>query len=441
MEVNRRAFLSRVGLTVVAGGAVASCDDPGEHGIAARVRAHAADRAWASVRREFFLSPGLIHMSAMLMTSHPRPVRTAIDRYRQALDADPVTYIEENNRALQEASRTAAGGYLGIDAAAVALTDSTTMGVGLVYNGLRLLPGQEILTTDQDHYVTHESARLAALRTGATVRRIPLYDDIASASEEAIVARLAGAVGPATRVLALTWVHSSTGLKLPLERIAERVREINEARDESDRVLLCVDGVHGFGIEDKGMLQLGCDFFMAGCHKWLFGPRGTGIIAAGARGWQDVLPTIPSFIDAGAWSTWLSGEAAERSTTGAAMTPGGFKSFEHLWALATAFAFHERIGRARIAERTHELAAHLKEGLAGLPGVRLHTPRASALSSGIVAFDIDGLTPPAVVSRLRERGIIASVAPYMPPHVRLTPSIRNTHAEIDAVLGELRAVV
>ena len=41
------------------------------------------------------------------------------------------------------------------------------MGLGLVYNGLKLQPGQQILTTLHDYYATHESLRLAAERSGA----------------------------------------------------------------------------------------------------------------------------------------------------------------------------------------------------------------------------------------------------------------------------------
>ena len=106
--------------------------------------------------------------------------------------------------------------------------------------------------------------------------------------------------------MALTWVHSSTGLKLPLRRIADALEAVNADRDGPARVLLCVDGVHGFGIEDVVLSDLGCDFFMAGCHKWLFGPRGTGIIAGTKQGWEAVLPTIPSFIDSEMWQAWYS---------------------------------------------------------------------------------------------------------------------------------------
>src|SRR5215218_1021730 len=152
------------------------------------------------------------------------------------------TYLFQNNRPLQEATRAAAGQYLGVDVSDIALTDSTTMGVSLVYNGLRLAPDQEILTTEQDYYVTHEAIRLAAKRTGARVRKISLYEQIEGVTADQIVNQIVHAVTPATRVVALTWVHSSTGLKLPLRQIADALERINAERDEPARVLLCVNG-------------------------------------------------------------------------------------------------------------------------------------------------------------------------------------------------------
>jgi isopenicillin-N epimerase len=440
MVLVRRELLARTGLALA--GAIASSGSWPQS--AAQDTAAPADASsantWEAVRAQFALSGEFIHMSAMLISSHPKPVRDAIEEHRRAMDADPLTYLFQNNRRLQDAARTVAGQYLGVSASQIALTDSTTMGVGLVYSGLRLKPDQEILSTEQDYYVTHEAIRLAAKRAGAKVRKISLYDRIEEITEEQIVRRLVQAVTPATRVLALTWVHSSTGLKLPLRRIADALDEINGDRDEGDRVLLCVDGVHGFGTEDFVLADLGCDFFMAGCHKWLFGPRGTGIIAGTQRGWEAVIPTIPSFIDNSAWQAWFSGTEPAGPTTGSRMSPGGYKAFEHLWALTQSFEFHHDCGKARVAERTRELAGQLKEGLGGMSHVTLHTPRSNELSAGIVSYDVEGLSAGAVVKRLRDRRIIASVAPYAVPHVRLTPCIQNTPAEIDVVLQEVRAL-
>ncbi len=400
------------------------------------------DEAWREVRAAFALSRDSIHMSAMLVASHPRPVRDAIEHHRRGLDADPVAYLETNDRRFKQAVREAAGDYLGTGPSNIALTDSTTMGVGLVYNALRLSPDQEILTTDTDYYVTHESLRVAAKRSGASVRQISLHDGAADATADGIVGRIADAIRPETRVLAVTWVHSSTGLKLPLREISEALAEINADRDEEDQVLFCVDSVHGFGVEDATLDELGCDFMMSGCHKWLFGPRGTGIVAGTSRGWRALRPIIPSFLDGAPYQAWLAGaEDPAGPTTAARMTPGGFKPFEHEWAVREAFGFLQDIGKERVAARTHALARQLKEGLTETSGIALETPMDDALSAGIVAFHTDRFAPAQMVARLRNRGVIASVAPYATPRVRLTPCIYNSRAEIETVLSEIRAIL
>jgi isopenicillin-N epimerase len=440
MTLARRQFLYTTGAAVAASAGAVACDDeaPGPAPAGTPGLPDAGD--WEAVRGQFPLSGNFIHMSALLITSHPAHVRDAIEKHRRALDADPVVYLQDNNTELRNAVLSAAGRYLNVARSDIALTDSTTMGIGLVYNGLRLKPGDQILSTEQDYYVTHEALRLAARRTGAEIRTISLYENIGDITAGGIVDRIMQAVVPETRVIALTWVHSNTGLKLPLARISQALAGINADREEADRVLLCVDGVHGFGVEDVELPDLGCDFFVAGCHKWLFGPRGTGIIAARSRAWERLIPTIPSFTDDGAWLAWLQGGNPAGKTTASSMTPGGFKAFEHVWALTQAFEFHEAVGKADIASRTHQLAGQLKEGLAELDHVTLHTPRSPELSAGIVSFDVDGMDPDSAVERLRERRLIASVAPYARRHVRLTPSIRNTPDEIETALREVRSL-
>lgn len=392
---------------------------------------------WAAIRSQFRLSPDLIHMSAMLLASHPEPVRLAIERHREALDLSTVAYIERNNDKLQAKARAAAGDYLDIDGSHVALTDSTTSSVGLVYGGLLLRPDDEILTTSEDYYVTYEATRLASLKTGALRREVPLYDDLSTVTPGSLADRIIAEIAPQTRVLALTWVHSGTGLKLPVAQIAARLAEINETRDEDRKVLLCVDGVHGFGIENITFPELGADFLMAGCHKWLFGPRGTGIIAASRRGLDSIGAIIPSFVSERSFGAWIEDRDPIGSIDADTITPGGFKAFEHVWSLPEAFAFMSGIGKAKVAERTHALVDQLKRGLAGLGNVKLFTPLDPELSAGIVAFDVPGWRPWGVVRNLRAKGIVASVAPYASQHVRLTPSILNTPEEVDIAIKAL----
>jgi selenocysteine lyase/cysteine desulfurase len=323
---------------------------------------------------------------------------------------------------------------MGVHAEDIALTDSTTSGLSLVYFGLTLQRGDEIVTTKHDHFVTHEALRLVAERTGATVKTVPLYDEGRDATSEAMAAALANALTPATRVVAVTWVHSSTGVKTPVNAFAAAVAKANASRRPAERILLCVDGVHGFGVEDATTADLGCDVFAAGCHKWIFGPRGTGIVWASKEAWERIHPTSCPFD----WPYIVARETGEGEVprpSGRTRSPGGFRAFEHRWALREAFDYHLGIGKAAIQGRLHELATRCKNGLAGMKHVTLHTPLDPAQSSAIVTFEVAGLKPDEVVDKLLASKIVATTTPYRPSYARFTPGIVNTEAEIDAALA------
>jgi len=440
MRISRRDFLA-------AGGALAVATFVPGRLVAALEREAAPAKPverWADVRAQFRLDPDLMHFASFFIASHPEPVRAAIEDFRRVLDANPFITVEHalftsEAANLQLKVRTDAAGYLGGKAEEVALTHNTTTGLALLYHGLPLRAGDEVLTTTHDHYVHHESIRLATARAGATSRRVPLYDDPARATAGGIVGRLREAIRRETRVVGVTWVHSSTGVRLPIREIAAAVRDANQGREERDRVLLVVDGVHGLGAVDESVAELGCDYFCGGTHKWIFGPRGTGIVWARADSWRRLRPTVPDFSNMAGFEAWMNGTPPP-PTDAATMSPGGFVAFEHHWALGAAFRFHERIGRARVGERIRQLNDRCKEGLAAIPRVKLHTPRTAALSAGIIAFEVDGLAPADVVARLLERKIVASTSPYKVSYVRLAPSLVNDESEVDAALKAVRAI-
>ncbi len=447
MTLDRRRLLTTfaVGAAGAAGGTLLPFRSVAAAGEPARPLLGAGGAVdWETVRGEFRLAPGWIHLASFFLVSHPRSVRASIERYRDQLDENPL-WLEE---ALFEpggvnpivAVKEALAGYLGGAAAEIALTPNTTTGLALLYNGLVIRRDQEILTTEHDHYVHHEAIRRSAEKSGAAVRFIALHEGAARATAAEIVERLRAAIGPKTRAVGVTWVHSSTGLKLPIAAIAEVVAAANAGRDEADRCLLVVDGVHGFGVEDVDSARTGADFFVAGAHKWLFAPRGTGLVWGKGAAWTQVRPTIPSFdLSDELWTAWVERQPLP-PTRANFVSPGGFTAYEHLFAVADAVEFHGSIGRGRIAGRIHELNGALREGLAGIRGVTLHTPRAGALAAGINCFEVAGQTPEAVVALLKERKIHATASPYAVSYVRLAAGVMNLPSEIETALAGVRAV-
>jgi len=394
---------------------------------------------WNRVRAQFALDPDYAHFASFFIASHPAPVRDAIEAWRKAMDRDPFQVIEHgmfgsdaDNIPMQVTGAIAR--YLGGRPSDIALTRSTTESLAIVYHGLPLKAGDEVLATVHDHYSHHESIRLATARAGATMRKIVLFDEAADASTAAIIDRLLQAVARRTRVVGLTWVHSSTGIRLPIREIAAALKA------KHPDVLLVVDGVHGIGAADETIATMGADYFCAGCHKWMFAPRGTGLVWANADNWARLHPTIPNFSELESYTAWTEDRAPSTPANAARMTPGGFHAFEHQWAMGAAFDMHQAMGRPRVAARIRELNDRLKASLSDNRKIKLHTPMSGDLSAGLVAFEVEGVAPADVVKRLIERRIIASTSPYAVTYARLAPSLVNTPEEVDRAAQAVHAI-
>lgn len=432
----RRNFLSVSGLAVGASIAAGASQAASKTKLETEPPLTVQPGDWTTLRDLFPLTRDYIQLSTFLLASHPKPVSDQITKHRLALDENPADYWHEHYQTIDAKISAVAANYMGGDGSQIALTDSTTMGLALVYSGLKLRPGQEILQTTHDHYSTDLSLAHRAKRTGASVRQIALYEDPATVTSASIINKLRENISSKTAVIAVTWVHSSTGVKLPIRAMADAIKAVNAKRGERDQILLCVDGVHGFGIENQDISQLGCDFFIAGTHKWMFGPRGTGLIWGNDRAWSHSEAVIPSF--SRSYDVWLGQASQGQVPVGEHMSPGGFHSFEHRWALPAAFELHMQLGKENVERRIHQLNTQTKQGLATMAHVNLHTPMSSKLSSGLVCFDVDGVQPETVVKRMHDKGIIMSNTPYRQSHARFAPSLLNNEQEIERALSEIK---
>lgn len=395
---------------------------------------------WHNIRKNFELDNHYIHLSNGVLSSHPLCVKQAIEKYRKALDQNPTVYVKNHDKFNQRVLNKAAE-YLSASQNLIALTESTTMGLGLIYHGLKLMPHDEILTTYHEHYATQEALKSKCYVSGAKLKKIKLYENSFEAEEDELVQQLTQQISDKTRVVALTWVHSCSGLKLPIAKIGEFIQGINAHRLKKEKILFCVDGVHALGIENFKIDELYCDFFIAGCHKSLFGPRGTGFVWGNIQAWQRIEPIIPSFDDK-IFLPWLKNEVPKNNMLRARFcTPGGFTVFEHRWALEKAFEFHLNMGKSIIADRVHYLNHLFKQALLEVPRIKLHTPVDKNLSSGIICFEISGKAPAEIVKALFKRKIIAGQTPYADSYVRFMPGIYNIPEEVEKTLFILRDII
>lgn len=417
---DRRTFLKQAGVLVAS--------LPLGAALEARAATPAASTdTWAGLRQLFNQDPDYIHFSNFLITSHPKPVRDAIERHRAAIDRNPGLTLDWD---LQEPwkregeVREWAGRYLQARPGQIALTGSTTEGLAMIYGGIHVRPDQEILTTEHEHFCTDSILEFRTRRDGTKVRKIKLFDNASQVSIDEVLGAIERNIRPNTRVLGMTWVQSGSGVKLPIGEIGQLVKRHNQNRDEKDRILYVVDGVHGFGVEDLAFPDMHCDFFIAGTHKWMFGPRGTGLVCAASEQVTTITPSVPTF--------------SEDSNFATTFSPGGYHAFEHRWALDEAFKLHLQLGKARVQQRIHDLNTYLKDRLRERPNIELVTPASPQLSAGFSFFRVKGQDCGKVAAYLmRNRVVSDAVNRDVGPVVRTAPGLLNNEDEVERFLALL----
>ncbi|UVL36646.1 aminotransferase class V-fold PLP-dependent enzyme [Pseudomonas sp. B21-041] len=424
---DRRTFLKQVGVMAAALPFGASLTAP----AMAATAPVASVNKWTQLRQLFDQDPQAIHFANFLITSHPKPVREAIERHRATLDRNPglaMDWDQGSNEQLQHNVRVWAGQYLQAKPGQIALTGSTTEGLAMIYGGVQVRADQEILTTEHEHYSTRNILDFRSRRDGTRVRKLRLFDNPQSISLDQVLDTINRNIRPETRVLGMTWVHSGSGVKLPISAISRLVDEHNRQRDDKDRLIYVVDGVHGFGVDDLSFPQMNCDFFIAGTHKWMFGPRGTGIVCSRSEELKYVSPSVPTFSEATSFAT--------------IMTPGGYHAFEHRWAVDEAFKLHLQLGKADVQARIHQLNSYLKQRLQEQSNIELVTPLDPQFSAGFTFFRAKGQDSDEVAAYLMQNRVICdAVSRDVGQVIRTAPGLLNNEAEVDrfmALLGKKR---
>src|SRR6516164_2703784 len=261
MNPTRRQFLGRSAALPASWTAFAAALQ-----AAGAARASADSRSgealWQLVRRQFPLEDELIYLNAANVCPASRPV---LDRYAALLrdfHANPSFQNRDKYRPLRESVRTKVARLLGVAADEVAITRNTSEGSNLVVRGIDLKPGDEVVITDHNHPSNNESWKLRARRDALVVRSVPV--PVPARSPEDLIAGIERAITPRTRVIAITHLTSTTGIRYPIKPIAELARR----RD----IFLHVDGAQTFGACAVNLRDLGCDSYSASAHKWPMGP-------------------------------------------------------------------------------------------------------------------------------------------------------------------------
>ena len=380
----------------------------------------------ARLREQFPVCQKLVYVNTGWSGPSPILVVNAIkERLDYEMEQGPTTVdVYESGRKIQAEALAAVAGLLNASTEEICLTDNTTSGLNIVINGLPWRSGDEIITCDLEHSSVLVPSYFQQRRHGVTVNVLPIATN---ETGDVILDKIREAMNDRTRLVFLSHIQYTCGLRMPVKEIRELTRDRG--------VLMLLDGAQTAGHIALDMRDLDCDFYSIPAHKWLLGSEGAGALYIR----KDLVSQVePVHVSGGAVVS--DGHSSPFEPNTASM--GKFRTTSTSAALRAgmleAIKFAQEVGVKDIERRNLDLAESMKQALQETPGVRLLSPMDRESSCGLVSFTIDGVDPKEAVSRLWEQHQIVARSVSFPSCIRVSLHFFNTEGEVDKVVEAVR---
>lgn len=399
---------------------------------------------WKNVRADFpalhqqVNGKPLIYLDNAATTQRPRVVIDALSRFYERDNANV-------HRGLHALSMRATDAYEGararvakfVNAAApeeIIFTRGTTESINLVaatWAVANLKQGDVILITEMEHHSNLVPWQLAAQRTGAQLRYLPVTGDEGLLD----LAQLDRLLTPEVKLFAFTHMSNTLGTINPAAELCARAKKVG--------AVTVVDGAQSIGHMPVDVRALGCDFYAFSGHKM---GASTGIGALYGR--RALLDAMPPYQGGGGMITNVE-FFESRWKPSPERFEAGTPNFADAVTLGLACDYLDGLGRAEIERHDGKLARLAYEKLSTLPGIRLLGPKGER--GGLVSFAFADVHAHDIVTFADEDGIALRGGHHCnQPLMRklgLTGTTRasfyvyNTEAEIDALVASLRRIL
>lgn len=198
-------------------------------------------------------------------------VKPVFEKYQQLqleLEQEPVEFITVNGPKYLAASRQALGNFLNADADDLVYVTNPSYAVNIIAKSLPLQPGDEVLTTNIEYGACDKTWKYYCKKAGALYKQMPVQFPIQS--KEEFVDHFIKGVTPKTKIIFISHITSSTGLRLPVEEIVAKAKALG--------IITFVDGAHGPAQVEVDLKGMGVDIYTGACHKWMMTPKGSSFL-------------------------------------------------------------------------------------------------------------------------------------------------------------------
>src|SRR5688572_19663837 len=426
-SVDRRNFLSlagkSLGLAAVSSSSVASLIK--EVQAAGKSVSHLSptqaamdEDYWSVIQRSFSVTRGIINLNNGGVSPSPRIVTEALVRYIwQQEDATAYT-MWQIPEPQSETIRTGLAEMFGCDREEIAITRNASESLETLLMGMDLKSGDEILTTTQDYPRNLTTLRQRERREGLMVKlvKIPIppknLNEIVSAFERGITNR--------TKLILMSHMVNITGQITPVKAVCEMARNRG--------IETIVDGAHSFAQFDFKQKDIGCDYFGTSLHKWLYAPKGTGLLYVNRSKIGKIWPL-------------MAAEAKQANDIRKFEEIGTHSAAPRL-AIGEALPFHQGLGGKRKEARLRYLSRYWMNQLKSVPKVRFNTSFDPNQSCAIANVEIAGVDPTAIGTYLfnKHRIFVTPILHEEFKGIRITPNVYTTLGELDRFCNEMEKI-
>jgi cysteine desulfurase/selenocysteine lyase len=289
------------------------------------------------------------------------------------------------------------------------------------------------LITEMEHHSNLVPWQMITERTGATLRYVPVVGG--NAEHGLDLAALDKLLTPEVKIFAFTHISNTLGVINPVAELCAKAKKVG--------ALTLIDAAQSIGHEPLDVQALGCDFLVFSGHK-MAGPTGIGVL----YGRKALLDAMPPWQGGGGMIANVEffkttyKPSPERFEAG---TPNVADAI----ALHASMDYLDALGRPRIAEHDHKLAAQAYAALSELPGIRILGP--TGARSGLVSFALKDAHAHDVVTFADQDGIALRGGHHcnqplmrklgLPSTVRASFYVYNNAAEIDALVASMRKII
>lgn len=315
----------------------------------------------------------------------------------------------------------------------IALTKSGSEAIGQLINGLKWKRRDEVVTSVLEISSGYLPLVRLQQQNGVKLRVIGI-------SKRGLVnlEALKRAINKRTRMVVLMHISNSLGTLQPLQEAKKLVKESN--------ALYLVNASQSIGQIRVDVKELGCDFLVAPCRKWLRGPQGLGLLYCRKELIEDLEPSHIS------WTTtkWISPSRYEHIGT-AERFEAGELNFGTVRALNRALDYVDEMGGMdSIRNRIHDLTSYLLNKLRESKDIEVYGEAEPGIRGGIVALDKRNIPSETVWRQLEKEGVIIEAGNFAAPLVlktfdrdkwaRVCVHYFNNTEDIDKFIAALAAV-